>query len=1122
MGNLVSAVDDKIASFRKKYYLNLFLRGTLLSLTFVLGYFLLATMLEYNLWLGKEARFVLFLLFFGVVGYCLFRFLRQPLAFWLAGRGIGKEQSARIIGRHFPGIQDRLVNFLQLAHAQGGRTALLDASLEQKAILFSNYSFENSIDLGENRRYLRYLLIPLAVVVVLFAINQRIFTQSTSHIIHFDEEFSPQAPFSFVVENPSLIAFPNEDFVLRVRLEGGAIPEAIYLKSGAQRLKMETLKPGFFTYTFEKIQQDYLFQMEAAGFFSSPMTIRLVDRPELLSLKMKLSFPGYIHRPAETINNAGHLEIPEGTIVGWTLQAAHTQSAVIKFTSSDTPGGMQSSDNQVFNFSKGFFNPDEYSILLENENSKNKDRITYRIDVIKDQFPALIVEHMKDSVLFRSIILGGTLSDDYGLSRLELHYVLTGKDRPEERKSISLPVNPHEPQQNFFYAWKLDSLKLAAGDKLQYYLEVWDNDGVHGHKSTKSASYQFELPDAEAFRAEITRSQSSAENEIQKSLNKARSLKDAIDEAEQKLKGKQSLDWQDKKMLEDLIEQRKNLDQAVKDLQEKNRMLEEKKDAFSEQNERIREKSEQIQKLMNELLDPETKKLFEELEKMLKENQDASQIQKMLEKMDRQEINIEKELERTLELFKQLQYDYKLDQALSEIKKQREKQEALLEKTEEVAGEKKPDGKDEKGENQQKGSETTEKRETSPEELAKEQEDLKQQADELKQTLDELQKMGEKLDKPDDAPRADDAEQVKQMEEQSRQSLQEGKPKKSIPQQKQAVEKMKQMEKSLEGMQNSMEMEIDMANLESLRQIIHGLIKLSFDQESLMKDFTTVQLSDPRYVVLSQNQLKIKDDSKVLEDSLLSLSKKDAFLSSVVTREVGELNGHVDKALEKIKDRKKNEASIDMQFSMTSMNNLALMLNDHFDQMMQMMQQAKPGMGKKKGKKKSEQSLGQLQQQLNQQIEEMKNGSGKSGRRMSEDLAKMAAEQERIRRALQDMQEKLKQEGGKSLGDDIPGKMEQTEMDLVNKQITEQTIRRQKEILTRLLESEKSMREQDMDEERKGEAAKDYQKEIPRAFEEYLRLKEKEVELLKTMPPKLYPYYKKEVNEYFKRLGNHQ
>ncbi len=38
-----------------------------------------------------------------------------------------------------------------------------------------------------------------------------------------------------------------------------------------------------------------------------------------------------------------------------------------------------------------------------------------------------------------------------------------------------------------------------------------------------------------------------------------------------------------------------------------------------------------------------------------------------------------------------------------------------------------------------------------------------------------------------------------------------------------------------------------------------------------------------------------------------------------------------------------------------------------------------------------------------------------------------------------------------------------------------------------------------MDEERKGETAKEYDKEIPKAFEDYLRLKEKEVELLKTV-----------------------
>src|SRR6185295_4668446 len=226
MGNQVKIVEEKIASFRKKYYLNLFLRGTILSASILLAYFLFATLIEYNLWLARGIRLSLFLLFFGTVGYCLFRFLREPLLWWLSGRGIGKEQSAKIIGQSFPTIQDRLLNFLQLSAITNNRTVLVDASLEQKATLFERYSFDSIIDLAENRKYLRYLAIPFVLFAAIFIINQKIFTQSTDRIIHFGQEFAPQAPFAFVVENESLLAFPNEDFVLRVRLDGEAIPAA--------------------------------------------------------------------------------------------------------------------------------------------------------------------------------------------------------------------------------------------------------------------------------------------------------------------------------------------------------------------------------------------------------------------------------------------------------------------------------------------------------------------------------------------------------------------------------------------------------------------------------------------------------------------------------------------------------------------------------------------------------------------------------------------------------------------------------------------------------------------------------------------------------------------------------
>lgn len=1105
MGEGIKGINEKLNSFTRRYYLNIFLRGIILSVSILLAYFLIVSLIEYNLWLGKAGRFLIFASFIVIVLLSVFKFLREPIAWWIYKRGLKREESARIIGRYFPNVSDKLLNLIQLSSGQN-RTALLDAGISQKTLSLQDISFENAIDLRENKKYLKYLIVPFSLILLLMIINLGIFTQSTKRIVQFNQEFSPQAPFNFLVQNKSLTAFVNEDFLLTVKLEGQALPTSLYIVSGDQRWKMNSADAGIFSYTFESLQNEIDFQLEASGFYSDAYKIELVNRPELTQLKVSLTYPAYLQLKSRELNNAGNLEIPEGTQVTWEIGSAFTQKASMLFGSADDPMEMQLIDNELFTFGKSFKNPDDYTIVLENDQSKNKDQISYSIAVIKDQYPQVVVDNLQDSVLFKSILLGGSIGDDYGITSLKLNYQIIKGTNESTPKSKVIAIESNRQQQNFYYQWKIDSLDLEPGDKLVYHLQVWDNDGVNGRKSTRSSNYIFSLPSEEELKTDIIRQQQSAENKIDKSIQKAKELQQAIDEAQEKLKGKQSLDWQDKKMLEDLIKQKEKLDEAIQALQKENALLEQKKESFSEESQRIREKSEQIQKLMDQLLDEETKKQFRELEKLLQENADVNQVQKMLDKMDRKEINLEKELERTLELFKQLQYDYKLEQAIDDLKEQTEKQEELLKETENL-NEDKSDKKEEdaKGDDDKK----------STEELAKEQQQLKSDFEDFKNQLEELNKLGEELDKSGETPDKEDQEAVEESQEESKESLEKGDSKKSSEKQKQAISKMKEMQKQMEGMQSSMEMEMDMQNLESLRQIIHGLIKLSFDQENLMKQFAPIQQTDPKYVQLGQNQLKLKDDSKVLEDSLLALSKKDPFMGSIVTREVGELNDHIEKAVDNIKERRKANAGTEMQLSMTSINNLALMLNDHFEMMMNMMANAMPGKGKKKSGNKP--SLGKMQEQLNQQMEEIKQG-GKSGRQLSEEFAKMAAEQERIRRALQEMQEKMEQEGGKMPGGDLPGKMEQTEMDLVNKRITEQTIQRQKEILTRLLETEKSMREQDLDEERRGETAKDYSNDIPRAFEEYLRLKEKEVELLKTVPPKLYPYYKQEVGEYFKRI----
>ena len=176
-----------------------------------------------------------------------------------------------------------------------------------------------------------------------------------------------------------------------------------------------------------------------------------------------------------------------------------------------------------------------------------------------------------------------------------------------------------------------------------------------------------------------------------------------------------------------------------------------------------------------------------------------------------------------------------------------------------------------------------------------------------------------------------------------------------------------------------------------------------------------------------------------------------------------------------------------------------------------------------------EEYLRKMQEELNKNMkkmmESMKDGdkpakTGKGQHGMSEQLAKMAAEQEFIRNELNKMNIQDNKDGKNSLGDlrNIGKKMEETENDIVNRMISEQTLKRQEDILTRLLESEKAERERDQDEQRKSEEAKNNVHRNPSEFDEYKRLKLKEMELLKTVPPSLNAYYKKKVNDYFQTI----
>ncbi len=1094
---------DWLKAYKRKYYQNLLIKGSILSTALLLSIFLVFNSVEYALRLSSPLRALLLFSFIAVLLVVFYLWVLVPISRLLnLGKQLSHEEAALQIGRYFPQINDKLLNTIQLHKNNPENNSLIQASIAQRTRELSLFNFPQAVDFRTNRQYLKYLAPPVLIGVVLMMFIPQFFSEGTERIINFNKEFVPKAPFEFHLESEELQAFKNENFSVDLSFKGSYEPSEAYIVVGGRKIKMQR-NESTYSYTFNNIQKATAFNFEAAGFSSKSYHINVLSRPNLKGFNIDLLYPAYLNRDKKRIENAGNLQIPEGTMVHWNFKAQDADSIHLRFENEETIYQAEEVGDQLYAFSKKVLNPDTYEIGLANSNANNKDEIKYSIDVIKDKFPAINVEIFEDTTLYNYLVLGGNITDDYGLTRLRVLYQIEEEGTTGNYTAMPIPITGNQTSQSFYFPWSVDSLQLQPGNKINYYLEVFDNDGVNGHKSTKTGLYSFSVPTKAEVKEKLEKESNNTRDRISGSKEDASILKKELEELENKLKSKKQLDWQDKKRVEEIIKKKEDLNKAIEELQEKNKGSNLQKERFSEQDERIKEKTQQLQNLMDELLDEETKKLYEELRKLLEEQKDAGQIQEQISKIKNKEQNLEKELERALELFKRMQFDLKLDALVSDI-------EELAEDQEELSTQDEKEGKEDNA---------------SLQETLEKQEEIKQQFDEVQEDLEKLKELNQELDHSN--PMQDTSEEEEKIEEElqkSTESLERDRKKNAAKHQKQAAEEMQKLAKKMQDMQMGMEMSMMEENLDHLRDILDNLVKLSFDQEALMNDFRGVNQSDPRFVKLSQHQLKLKDDAKILEDSLLSLANRVFQIQSFVTREVEDMNSHMTESIDALRERNQAKAISAQQFSMTSMNNLALLLSDVLKQMQQQMADAmgKPQKGKGKGKQQS-MALGDLQKQLNEKISELKK-SGKTGRALSEELAKLAAEQEQIRRALQEELKKAEnassEQGGGNSGKNLIEKMEETEADLVNKRLSENTIKRQQDILTRLLESENAMREREEDTERKAEQARSYEQIIPKAFDEYIKAKEKEIELLRTVPPKLNPYYIREVNEYFKRLNN--
>ncbi|MBS1616774.1 MAG: DUF4175 family protein [Bacteroidetes bacterium] len=1129
----------RLDAFIRKYYFNQVLRGGLILLSCVLTYFLLVSVSEYYLYLPVWVKLCIVSAFVLLGGGALIGLIILPLMKMAhLGKTLSHEEAARIVGRHFPEVSDKLLNILQLNQAAPGTASreLIEASIDQKAAQISVVPILGAIDLKKNRRYLRFLLPVLLVGLFLFIAAPNIFKEGSSRLLQPATAFERPAPFRFLIDEDSLKATRNSDFNLNIRLEGSALPAELFIETGKERIPARALNNHAFQYQFRNVNQPILFRLFAAGYYSKNYTLEVLQPPLLKALRIQIDYPDYTGRHDEMLTTLGDMNLPVGTRVGYTLLTGFCKEALLQWSSGEKVL-LKAQGGGLFSYQHQFLQDTSYTLFLHNTQTPEGPGYHYQVQVIPDQYPVVQVQEFRDTVTGQQIILTGTAGDDYGISRVLFHYEITGPDGKSLGQQ-SFPLSSGGSTLISFQKYfDLQTLKLQPGQKISYYVEAFDNDAIHGPKSARSATMVYAMLNHQQIDSAISANARQINAGLSSSAQQAKSIQQDLKEASEKILQSSDIEFEQRQQLQELADKQEQLkakmEAAAKRLEEQEKQSLQK--PFSQD---LRDKQQEVKKQLDNLLNHELaeqmKKLQELMSKLNKED-----AQKTLQQMQEQNKLFSMDMERMKELMKQLETQMRLEELANKADELAQKQENLKQQTD--AGKQ------------------------SNQELSKQQEALQK---ELKKTLNDdlkaLQKLASGLEqKMKLAKPGEQGEKAGEQMQQSQQQLQQGNSSQSSQSQKKAAENLKGMAEALRGMAGGMNIEQIDIDIRATRQLLTNLIRLSFDQEDLMNKVRNTSTASQAFLGNMREQARLHTASQMIRDSLFGLSKRVFKLAPTVNKETGELERNMKLATGSLEQRQVGDALTRQQYVMTHTNNLALMLNELLAHLMQMRSQSmssgaqgsctKPGgSSPKPGASKQLSDIITQQQQLGQQMGKQagqkpgqaqqgegskqagksgQNGSGGTGQGSgsegnneygdAEKLARLAEQQAQIRRQLEDLQSRLKGSGmgqNKEL-QEIQKQMDRNETDIVNRRLSAELMMRQQEILTRLLKAEQSLREQEQDNKRASQVGKDLPRPTPPELEQLLQNRQQILESYRSVPPQLKPYYRQMVDTYFRNIN---
>lgn len=1113
----------KLNEFTAKYYTKKVLKGTLLFLAIGLIFFLVVLGIEYFLWLNSTGRFILLLVFILIEVVLLVQFILIPLIFlFKLKRGLSYKDASLLIGKHFTEIDDKLYNLLDLAERES-KSELVLASIAQRSKNLDHIPFTKAINLKDNVRYIKFLLIPLLFIGLIWLFGDLVnFFGSYTRMVNYNLAYNPPAPFTFKMLTTDLDVLDNEPFTIQVSTEGKIRPLGIHLVIGGKEIVLQE-KNGIYSYVFTPPIIPTDFHFTANGINSRSYRLHVLNTPRMQDFELVLNYPPYTKKPKEILRSTGNATVPEGSSIEWRIGTTNTTEVVLR--SADTSLVFTKKDSH-FSQELKIFSPLDYVISTTNKEVREYEKLEYAIGVIKDAYPTIKVEQVLDSLNPNMAYYRGEATDDYELSRIRL--ICYPTDNEEEIQTLELS-QPHQNYSSFYYTFP-SGLELQENRTYSLYFEVMDNDAIHHPKTTKSRIFSTQLLTENELNTRNIDAKKPILDQLDKSLKEYKENQKDLEKLNEQQKQKANLSFNDQTKIKDFLRKQEQQEALMQKFQKELKDNLQKGENDDHENKLLQERL-----LRQEMEAQKNEKLLEELNR-LAEKINKEELAKQLEDLGKKQKNSQRNLEQLLELTKRYYVQEKANQLAFRLEDLGNKQEELS---------KVPIEKDSSQE---------------------EQKTLNDKFQEISKELEEFQKDNLSLKKPLELTIDKDKEsRIKQDQKEAITAIEKHQESKADPskegeqkqndeqaksKQRSAARQIKEMGQNLSSSAASSQTSSMQEDATVLRQLLDNLVTFSMEQENLYYSLREVNID----IAINNSPVRIQQELRDLfthiDDGLFALSLRQAELSEFVNEQITEVYYNIDKTLESLAETQYYQGVSYQKYVLTAANSLADFLANTLDQMQQQMQMGS-GQGKGSDFQLPDIIMGQkqLQEKMEQQGqgdtntgnkkegekqgengkpkqgEQEKNRSGEGQKSNAEtgnneaelkEIYAIYKEQQKLREQLEQQLKNFIQEDDRKLGEKLLRQMEEFQNELLENGITNKTMTQIKTINYELIKLENAAMEQGEKEERKSSRATNSFQNPILTVPEVFQNKRNEVEILNRQVLPLQQNFKDKVKEYFK------